>query len=178
MRSFLFFLILSTIFISGCNNNSIYEQSMNAGKLALSNSEYDLAIEEFQNALSERNYDADASIFKEQTEKYVKAMKYYHNLKYDESLKLLDSVINMINGSSDLIKQAKTMREVVLSDSKLDYNINLHINLAQNYFIGGNYEKSLHYINLALKYIGNNENYKVQKQALYSLKDNCYHALK
>lgn len=177
MKNFLYILLLFTLLLSGCKRHDIYENAILEGQKALSNSEYDAAIEQFKIALEERKGDVDAMVLIKQTEKYVTALNYYHELKYSESIKLLNSVINMVNGSDDLINRAEVMKNVVEDDKQLDTNIKHYTVSAQNYFKSGNYEKALQNINIALEYIDNNENYEIQKSALNSLKDNCYYAL-
>ena len=177
MKNFLYILLLFTLLLSGCKRDDIYENAILEGQKALSNSEYDAAIEQFKIALEERKGDVDAMVLIKQTEKYVTALNYYHELKYSESIKLLNSVINMVNGSEDLINRAEVMKNVVEDDKQLDTNIKHYTVSAQNYFKSGNYEKALQNINIALEYIDNNEDYEIQKSALNSLKDNCYYAL-
>ena len=177
MKNFLYILLLFTLLLSGCKRHDIYENAILEGQKALSNSEYDAAIEQVKIALEERKGDVDAMVLIKQTEKYVTALNYYHELKYSESIKLLNSVINMVNGSDDLINRAEVMKNVVEDDKQLDTNIKHYTVSAQNYFKSGNYEKALQNINIALEYIDNNENYEIQKSALNSLKDNCYYAL-
>lgn len=177
MKKVISIILICSIFLVGCKDNRKYEESINAGKESIENSKYETALEHFKNALEEKENNEEAIYLYEQTNNYIKALKYYNNRQFEDSIKILEGLINKDDGSEVLINHARTLKENIESEKKLDDSIEQLNISAQNYFKSGNYEKAIEEINSGLELINNNPHYETQKDSLNNLKSSCNTAI-
>lgn len=169
--------ILSMLLLVGCKSDAAYNKAIELGNEALKNKKYEDAITEFEKALEEKKDDKVATDLYNQSEKYVKALKSYEKREFDQSLELLDGVINYENGSDILVQEAKTLKEQVKEDKELNEKIDKLTKSSQNYFSNKNYSKAIKDIDKALQLIKDNKSYDSQKETLTNIKEDCEDAI-
>ncbi|EJR02744.1 hypothetical protein [Bacillus cereus] len=114
MRKLLTVIGLTFLMLAGCSNGD-FEKEMDEGKTALTNKEYKNALSSFERALDEKKDDSDAKVFVEQTKAMIEAVKLKEEAKLEESIKSLEKVESVKNGSNALIKQAKEERTALVA---------------------------------------------------------------
>ncbi|MCC3866788.1 hypothetical protein [Terrisporobacter mayombei] len=169
--------ILSMFLLVGCKSDAAYNEAIELGNEALKNKKYEDAITEFEKALEEKKDDKVATDLYNQSEKYVKALKSLEEREFDQSLELLDEVINYENGSDILIQEAKTLKEQVKKDKELNEKIDKLTKSSQDYFSNKNYSKAIKDIDKALELIKDNKSYDSQKETLTNIKEDCEDAI-
>lgn len=132
-----------------------------------------MALTEFEKALEEKKDDEVATALYNQSEKYVKALENYEKQEFEQTLELLDEVINYENGSDVLVNEAKTLKTQVEEDKKLNDKIDKLTKSSEDYFSNKNYSKAIKDIDEALELIEDNESYASQKETLTNLKSDC-----
>lgn len=112
-------LVLLCVTLLGCKKtNNAYEQSISEAKKAISDQHFDLADIFLDEALVEQPDSEEAKIYQTQLKKYLKALELKENKEKEQSIiKLLDDVIEEVNGSQTLIDYAKEEKQVILSAS-------------------------------------------------------------
>lgn len=109
-----------SLFIVGCSNSEVYENSIEQGELALSKQEYEKAAASFEIALDEKKEDKKAKTLLAQTNKMNEALKAMKENRLDEADALFEEVEGMKDGSKTLVRQAKEQREILLNRQKED----------------------------------------------------------
>lgn len=168
---------ISMFLLVGCKSDAAYKEAMELGNEALKNGKYEVALTEFEKALEEKKDDEIASSLYNQIEKYIKALEYDEKNKFDESLELLEEVINYENGSEVLVNEAKNLKIQVQKAKELDEKVNKLTKSSQEYFSNKKYSKAIEDIEKALELIKDNEFYDSQRESLTDLKSNCEEAI-
>ena len=158
--------IISMLLLVGCKSDAAYNEALKNGK-------YEVALTEFEKALEEKKDDEVATALYNQSEKYVKALENYEKQEFEQTLELLDEVINYENGSDVLVNEAKTLKTQVEEDKKLNDKIDKLTKSSEDYFLNKNYSKAIKDIDEALELIEDNESYASQKETLTNLKSDC-----
>jgi tetratricopeptide (TPR) repeat protein len=133
-------IILSVLVLSACTPKA-YTENMDAGKAALQEGNYSIAIEKFENALKEKQTDEaknDLQIAKTLNE----SLSLYHKGNFDAAIYSLTKLLNdnaPDKTDSRIIKQAKTLLKEIqhakaLSDSMQEKIIKGKTLLEQNQF--------------------------------------------
>lgn len=169
--------LISMILLIGCKSDKAYNEAMELGNEALKNGKYEVAIEEFEKALEEKQDDEAATALYNQSEKYIKALESYEKNELDQALDTLDEVIKYENGSDILVKEAQYLKKQVEKDKELADKINKLIKSSEDYFSSKSYSRAIEDIDEALELIKDNESYSSQKEALTSLKLDCEAAI-
>lgn len=169
--------ILSMLLLVGCKSDAAYNEAIELGNEALKNKKYEDAITEFEKALEEKKDDKVATDLYNQSEKYVKALESHEKREFDQSLKLLEEVINYENGSDILVQEAKTLKGQVEKDKELNEKIDKLTKSSQDYFSNKNYSKAIKDIDKALELIKDNKSYDSQKETLTNIKEDCEDAI-
>lgn len=165
--------IISMLLLVGCKSDAAYNEALELGNEALKNGKYEVALTEFEKALEEKKDDEVATALYNQSEKYVKALENYEKQEFEQTLELLDEVINYENGSDVLVNEAKTLKTQVEEDKKLNDKIDKLTKSSEDYFLNKNYSKAIKDIDEALELIEDNESYASQKETLTNLKSDC-----
>ena len=165
--------IISMLLLVGCKSDAAYNEALELGNEALKNGKYEVALTEFEKALEEKKDDEVATALYNQSEKYVKALENYEKQEFEQTLELLDEVINYENGSDVLVNEAKTLKTQVEEDKKLNDKIDKLTKSSEDYFSNKNYSKAIKDIDEALELIEDNESYASQKETLTNLKSDC-----
>ncbi|WP_322395930.1 hypothetical protein, partial [Clostridium perfringens] len=126
-----------------CKSDAAYNEAIELGNEALKNKKYEDAITEFEKALEEKKDDKVATDLYNQSEKYVEALESYEKREFDQSLQLLEEVINYENGSDILVQEAKTLKSQVEKDKELNEKIDKLTKSSQDYFSNKNYSKAI-----------------------------------
>ncbi|MCL1631423.1 hypothetical protein M3N64_05585 [Sporolactobacillus sp. CPB3-1] len=116
MKKVLFLLFLiSALVLTGCANqeDQAYDQAMEKGRAALVSKDYDAAQSYFKKALQYKKKDKKAAILSAQTNHFIAAKSMLD--QPDQALKALNAVILQKNGSGTLRKDARELREQVMS---------------------------------------------------------------
>lgn len=102
------------LFLSGCaQSTKRYDTAMKNGLEAINSHQYDLALSEFDKAISEKSEDSLAKANRMQTYDLIEAKKFMDESKLSEANDSLDKVINERLGSPQIAEHARKEKEKI-----------------------------------------------------------------
>ncbi|SFG28004.1 hypothetical protein [Sporolactobacillus nakayamae] len=114
-KTLLILFVIAALVLSGCANqeNNAYEQAMKKGQAALVSKDYDAAASYFKKALKYKKKDKKATRLAAQTTNFLVAKSVTDHP--EQAIKALNMVILQKNGSGTLRKDARELREQVIT---------------------------------------------------------------
>lgn len=175
MKSIIIVLI-SILLLTGCTN-SVFNKSMEDGKLAIVNSKYEKAESMFSLAAEEKENDKEASSLLLQTKKLIKATKLIEDNKLEEALNLCEEIEN-IESESDTVKKESSklkekIKEAIESINNEKNFIKDEIAVIEALISNKDYSDAKLKLEGLSKNIGENENLKEESDVINNLINTC-----
>jgi len=124
MKKILMIILGCTMFITGCNNNSAYNDYMEKGKSSIVEEEYEKSKEYFSLAMEEKKDDKESKALYEQTNYLTEAIRLKHEGNTEDAITSCEKIIGL-KSESDVIKKVseKLKKEYEEELNKLDEKI-------------------------------------------------------
>ncbi len=169
-------LLLSLLLLTGCSNE-VYNDTMNEGKMAIANKEFDKAEAIFNLALEEKNNDNEATALLSQTEKIIDVINLKNEGNVVEAKKILEEILK-IESKSDVVKKEsnKLLEEINKTIEDIEINkksIEDKITECENFIASGKYNDAKYILDGLSEQITNDINLNLYKDKVNELQNTC-----
>src|SRR5699024_1669320 len=113
MKRFVMNLFIFLVFLTGCSNDEAYNNAVKKGNDYITSEEYEKAETAFELALDEKMNDEQATALLTQTVSYQELIKQFNEGNFELAIENADEVIQIKNGSSNLVKKSEDVLEMI-----------------------------------------------------------------
>ena len=135
-------LFIFLVFLTGCSNDEAYNNAVKKGNDYITSEEYQKAETAFELALDEKMNDEQATALLTQTVSYQELIKQFNEGNFEVAIDNADEVIQIKNGSSNLVKKSEEVLEMIEVLEKTLAIKTEKYEIALSYFDANEYDKA------------------------------------